>query len=76
MPILQARKHGCQVLLKEITKYTGLSKIKFIIKNQTMLFYVLAIELPLISPFCPPRKPINIINHINISKTKKNTWSS
>lgn len=54
----------------------GNNKIHWLVQGQicnqepNYAVYVLSIELPLISLFCPPRKPINIINHINISKTK------
>lgn len=60
-------------------KHTALSKVKFVIKNQTRTRIQVSRYSGLCSfhptasdcNICPARKFINVINHINISKMKK-----
>lgn len=73
------RKQGCRTLLKGIMKHIALSKVKFVIKNQTRTrvqvsrYSGLGSFHPTASDcnICPARKSINVMNHINISKMKK-----
>lgn len=77
--ISQIRRQRCRTLLKGIMKHTALSKVKFVIKNQTRTRIQVSRYSGLCSfhptasdcNICPARKFINVINHINISKMKK-----